>query len=299
MKTKKNNKKINEKIAPRDRMNAIIQVLTTAGRLEKEAITIRVAEILSVDPMTIHKPIYRDLAKLVNNNEIAVEYYSKDGGKIEDYDSESKIPVKCEWFLPDSHNEAKGHKILDSIHVGYRIPKILQSSIDVYEYSDKKTFSDKKYYILFAYNSKCVVLSFDKQDTPINLLFSRTDGTIKEIEMKEIDSKFGQRNIILKIPIAQLSSFKNGVRHCHSSMKFESNRVILKDHTSTNGTFLCILKEEEIKTHVENLTSQGKVTIKQNTNSFNNVKLLAITETNLNKSSIVYLSNEFQIIFIM
>ena len=94
------------------RIDSLRKILARWGRLDKNQINSRLAAHLGIDQVVLARTIYRDLAELVNNNEVRVDYFAKDGMLIFEYDEEIHKNTFCEWSLIDNESQIVGQDIL-------------------------------------------------------------------------------------------------------------------------------------------------------------------------------------------
>jgi hypothetical protein len=291
------------KLTPRIRIDAIISVLKSAGRINKEALTTRVAEILKTDKETLHKPLYRDLDKLVNENKIAVERFDKDGIPIENWDPEIHRVSRSEWYIPDTESYVMGFKLLEQFNIKHKISKRIQRAIIVEQ--SLANLSSDYFHMLFSIGNEVLRLSLKKDDAPFNLIFSRLHGEISNEEALTIKELVGERHAILKIPLVKLSSYKNKLSAGHGVIKFdgEKNSLEVQDLNSTNGTYIQKLTPSFSEGLLPKISMLGKKTSRLTwdeilTTQHEPEKIEGVTKKKIQLPCIVYLSPSFKILFI-
>jgi len=77
------------------------------------------------------RAIYRDLDDLVNTNRLIVEYFTRDGAKIEDYNSDIHKNVISQWVLLGSENKIIGESLMKSISSQLYCPKHLKNDLSL------------------------------------------------------------------------------------------------------------------------------------------------------------------------
>jgi hypothetical protein len=228
------------------RIQVLLDVLERWGRLDKNAICSKVAQSIdeNADSESFQRAIYRDLEDLVTDAKIAVEYFTRDGALIEDYDSDVHKNVSCQWFIPSAEGKISGSGKLESLNSLIYVPKILKNDLSIIDGKIEANPRHLHLYFQIGANFLCLKISFEA--LPISILFSRIHGEITYKEIEEIKNKMGLRTIILKIPFASLSSFKTNTQAGHALFKINNeNEIEITDYNSSNGSRIYKLTTSE------------------------------------------------------
>ncbi|MCM2349713.1 MAG: hypothetical protein NDI69_06810 [Bacteriovoracaceae bacterium] len=228
------------------RIQVLMDVLSRWGRLDKNQIAEHVGSVLdeNFESESFQRAIYRDLEDLVKNNRIQVEYFSRDGGVIEDYDPEVHRNVFCQWYIPGTESQITGSGHLKNHNGLFQAPKLLKNDFSILSGNSQADPRHRHLYFQIGSAFLCIKASF--QALPFSLIVSRIHGAIEQKEMDEIKKLFGARASILKVPFPRLSSFKNGIRPGHFLIEFlDESSLTITDFHSSNGTSVYKLKISE------------------------------------------------------
>ena len=239
-------KKINQ-ITKLQRFEAIRNILSRRGRLDKSQIDEALSHHFDFDKDSFHRTVYRDLNELVNNNEIQVHYFSKDNNEIDNFDESIHKSYKCEWSLLNNTEKIKGHGIIEKMNGYIYCSERLNRSIHIDNLlNDLKNDMICIHFLMANYSFK---IQIHKEAVPFYLVL----GRVSEIEQNakshfvEIERTFGKRTILLSIPYNTVSSFKlNNKSSGHCVFKFQNGRFLIEDLNSKNGTFYAELKSQDI-----------------------------------------------------
>lgn len=230
--TTKQSKRV--EIPQRVRMEAILDVLRRAGRLNKEQITARVASSLSTTSKEISKALYRDLVLLVDEGKLAIKRFGKANEEIIDFDPDIHKSFKAEWMLPAQNLEIKGQKFLEDVNINIYASESLRTEIKI---DNVIKFSNQaNYCVRFFYAGKFHQIMFSKPTNKLFFFISRPSEHNIQDEISEIEKKFGTDWIILKIPEYYISSYKPNQLIAHMMIEFYKNDQVVHDFNSTNGT---------------------------------------------------------------
>ena len=238
------------------RIQVLMDVLSRWGRLDKNQIAEHVGRVLdeNFEAESFQRAIYRDLADLVTDSRIQVEYFSRDGGLIEDYDPEIHKNIYCQWYIPGSESEISGSGHLKNQNGLFHAPKLLKNDFSILSGNSQADPRHRHLYFQIGSAFLCIKASF--QAIPFCIIVSRIHGAIDQKETDEIKKLFGARASILKVPFPRLSSFKDSTRLGHFLIEFQNeSSLTITDFNSSNGTFVYKLKFSE----ADKIRSSGAV----------------------------------------
>lgn len=219
------------------RIQVLLDVLERWGRLDKASICSKVGNSLDEDPESesFQRAIYRDLEDLVTDAKIAVDYFTRDGALIEDYDPSVHKNVSCQWFIPSAEGKISGSGKLETLNSLIYVPKILKNDLSIID--GKTEANPRHHHFYFQVGSSFLCLKISFEALPVSIVISRIHGDINLIEIEEIKAKLGLRTVILKVPFASLSSFKSNNQFGHAQIKIiNQNEFEIIDFSSTNGS---------------------------------------------------------------
>ena len=218
------------------RIQKVIEVLDRWGRQSKAEIDHKVSVSISrLLDSGLERALYRDLEDLVSQNKVQVEYYSRDGGRIENYDPAIHKNVQCKWYLFTTESKVTGGSILKKINSKLYCPKILADDVILAKGESTPEFDTKCLY--FSIAGLYLVLKINMKSVPVKIIISRSNGDITKNEVELIESKFGKRSILLKVPSVKVSSFDISCNRLgHIVISIDSDSIKIKDLDSTNGT---------------------------------------------------------------
>jgi hypothetical protein len=233
-----------------------MDVLSRWGRLDKNQIAEHVGRVLDEDfqAESFNRAILRDLADLVKNHRIHVEYFTRDGALLDDYDADIHKNVFCQWFIPGSEGQVSGSGHIKSLNGYFYAPKLIRNDLSIIS---GNTQVDPRYrHLYFQIGSSFLCLKASFQAFPFGIILSRTHGSVGQAELDLIKRKFGIRACLLKVPFAKLSSFKNEEMPGHLFLEFlNESSIKLSDYNSTNGAYVYKLKMSE----ADKIRSSGAV----------------------------------------
>jgi hypothetical protein len=180
----------------------------------------------------------------VFNGRIIAEYFTKNKEKIEEYNPEVDKSVYCEWILVGSENKIIGEALLKDVNSQIYCPSFLKSDVTL-NYGDVSP-SFKTKHLYFSILNKYLCLKINLEMTPVKLLLSRNTGRIDSTEIEQVESKFGKRTIIFKIPSTKVSAFDNKKdKYGHTLIEIQNDSIIIHDLESKNKTYLHQLSMDE------------------------------------------------------
>lgn len=227
------------------RIQKLKEIISRWGKLDKEKIfTMFTSSTGKELDSALKRALYRDLTELVNRAELSVEYYTRDGALIEDFDEEIHKNYLCKWYIAESEGKILGEGILNSVNASLYCPKVLADDIAISTGEDTSSFRSTS--LFFNIGGKFLSIKINKEAFPVSFLISRTKDKIDEKEIEEIKEKFGCRCIIFKIPLPKVSSYSKD-RPGHCLIEFNENNVDIKDFDSTNGTYVFKLSNAEVE----------------------------------------------------
>lgn len=236
------------------RIQALLDLLGRWGRLDKTAITHHLENLLSEsfsNPAGA-RAIYRDLQDLVEDGRIAVDYYTRDGVLIEDYDPDKHKNVSCFWYIPSQEGMVPGAGVLETLNSSLYVPNLLKNDVSLQSGSSQPDPRNRHIYFLIGTTYLCLKISFNA--FPFKIIVSRTHGNLTNEEIECVANNFGKRCMILKLPYPKLSSYKSVDKLGHCILKFDTEEEFrVEDFKSTNGTILFPLKTSE----ADKLRSKG------------------------------------------
>lgn len=228
------------------RIQVLLDVLERWGRLDKTSICSKVGNALDEDPVSesFQRAIYRDLEDLVTDLKISVDYFTRDGALIEDYDSSIHKNVSCQWYIPSSEGKISGSGKLENLNSLIYVPKILKNDLSIID--GKVEVNPRHHHFYFQVGSSFMCLKISFEALPVSIVISRIHGDILLTEIEEIKNRLGLRTVILKVPFASLSSFKSSTQLGHAQIKIiNHNEFELIDFSSTNGSRIYKLTTSE------------------------------------------------------
>ena len=234
------------KFTKSQRIQVLLDALSRWGRLNKSQISEHVGQVTEEDFSTeaFNRAILRDLSDLVRDHKIQVEYFSRDGGLIEDYDPDIHKNVFCEWFLAGSEGQITGSGSLKSQNSYFHAPKLLKNDLSILSGNNQADPRHRHIYFQIGSSFLCLKASFEA--LPFSVVIGRIHGAVQQSEIDSIKKSFGTRACILKVPFPKLSSFKDDKKPGHLLLHFENESTIsLTDFNSSNGTVVYKLKVTE------------------------------------------------------
>lgn len=238
------------------RIQILMDVLSRWGRLDKNQIAEHVGRVLDEDFETeaFNRAILRDLADLVKNHRVEVEYFTRDGALLEDYDPDIHKNVFCQWFIPGSEGQVSGSGHIKSLNGYFYAPKVIRNDLSIIS---GNTQADPRYrHLYFQIGSAFLCIKASFQAFPFSVVLSRTHGSVEKVELDILRQKFGLRGCILKVPFPKLSSFKDEEKPGHLLIEFlNETKISLTDFKTTNGTHIFKLKMSE----ADKIRSSGAV----------------------------------------
>lgn len=228
------------------RVQVIMDIFGSNRRLEKNQIVELVGKKLDEDFETeaFQRAIYRDLAELVHNNRLKVEYFTRDGALIEDYDPDVHKNVYCQWFVSGGEGEVSGSGILKNHNGLFHAPKILKDDFSILSGNSHTDPKHRQIYFQIGHSFLCIKVSF--QAFPFSIIISRVHGAIEQRELDQIKKSLGIRACILKVPFPKLSSFKDSNKLGHFLIEFHNeSSIAITDFNSSNGTYVYKIKPSD------------------------------------------------------
>ncbi len=228
------------------RIQVLVDVLSRWGRLDKNQIAAHVGQVLDEDHETeaFNRAILRDLEDLVHDNRIQVEFFTRDGGLIEDYDSEVHKNVRCQWFIAGSEGQISGSGHLKSHNGLFHAPKILKNDLSILTGNSQADPRHRHLYFQIGTSFLCLKASFE--GLPFSVVISRIHGPIQLSEIEAVKKGLGSRACILKVPFPKISSYKDGTKPGHLLLEFlNESSISITDFESSNGTVVYKLKISE------------------------------------------------------
>lgn len=220
------------------RIQILLDMLERHGRSNKNEICFRVAQALDEDSESesFQRAIYRDLEDLVLNAQIAVEYFTRDGALIEEYDSDVHRNVSCQWFIPGAEGQITGGKQLLDLNGFLYVPKILINEFSLLSGNYSPDSKHRHIYFQIGHKFLCLKTGFDAIEYGIAL--SRIHGNVNTNEIKEVMDTLGKRSVILKLPIAKLSAFKPSQKICNAHIRvLTDGEIEIEEFGSTNPIY--------------------------------------------------------------
>lgn len=290
-------KKLTE-ITKSRRMKAIKEVLKTWGVQDIKEIIQKLSNKLDEDINLIKRTIYRDLDELVAEHLLIELYYTRSGEMIDDYDPELNKSATKKWQITDLEGQVHGDlKFINSGGELYCDPLIRD---DVTFFSGSREPDHHNRYIYFAIGTTFFSLALNKMALPITVIFSRKKDEINYTEVNNIKDNISKRVIILKLPIASLSTYKGEKKLGHARLTITPDgKVEAEDLGSSNGSYYAIISPREAQALLDRGISQDCETVSSSLNSkyFPDIKfekLLSIVKSDV--SIVLKLSDHFKVI---
>lgn len=221
------------------RIRVVMDVLERWGRMDKNQITSLVASQIDENPESeaFERAIYRDLKDLVEDQRVQVDYFSRDGALIDDYDPDVHKNVYCQWYLSGSEGLVSGSGHLNSLNGIFHAPKLIKNDISIITGNSQADPRHRQ--IFFQIGETFISIKVSFQALPFKIVVSRIHGELTKREIDKVTKEFGLRACILKLPFPKLSSFKENGKSGHFLIEFESeNSLAITDLESSNGTFI-------------------------------------------------------------
>lgn len=238
------------------RIEALRQVLKRWGRLNKTQIDEHVSSLLHCSKEELARALYRDLDELLNQNEIQVIHFSRDGVEIPHYDPETHKNTFSEWIWGEKKIEVLGSSLLKEMEVSIHLSPRMQRGLSVHPLHLHPQSSEVILY--FFFDNHAFTLEINSEDLPLTLVVGRTPSqeSLKSLLhhsqnfLSLLENGFGKRSALLLFPTKTLSSFKNQEQLGHLTLELkpgpkENPEIRLKDLQSKNGTWLKSLSKEE------------------------------------------------------
>lgn len=242
------------------RMQAMLGIFERFGRLRFEELVFQMARKLDADRSNraFQRAIYRDLEELEWNNNLKVDVFTRDGVLIEEYDSDSYRNVYKEWYIAASEGKIIGSRDLEKVHGEIFVPKIMRNDFSMQLSSGSP--DSKKRYMYFQVGSHFFCLKSDFDAFVYTLILSRINGNINQQEIKEIETTFGKRAMLLKLPHSQISSYEQLKKKGHALIRaIKDSEIELDDLGSTNGLkYYPLTKKEAEEMRIRGVESNDK-----------------------------------------
>ena len=228
-----------------ERIQVITDILNRWGKLDKSTIDQRLSAKMGVElTSALKRAIYRDLDSLVNSNRAIVEYYTRDGAIIDDYDSDVHKNVISKWHIVGAENKIIGESLLRGINSHLHCPSFLRNDLSLSTGNTDTAFNTR--HIYFTFLGKFMCLKVNLESVPVKILVTRNKGEIVLDEISAVEEKFGKRCVIFKIPAQKVSSFdpKRDDKNGHLLITINEDTLEFEDLGSSNGTKLYKLSME-------------------------------------------------------
>ena len=242
------------------RIQVLLDMLERHGRSNKNDICFRVAQALDEDSESesFQRAIYRDLEDLVMEAKIAVDYFTRDGAFIDEYDPDIHRNVSCQWFIPSAEGQIIGAKQLSDLNGFLYVPKILKDEFSLLSGNYSPDSKHRHLYFQRGHKFLCLKNSFDAIEYSIAL--SRIHGEVNANEIKEVADTLGKRSVILKLPIAKLSSYKPALKICNAHIRILTDgEVEIEEFGSTNVIYaykLTMNEADEMRSKGEQINEE-------------------------------------------
>lgn len=239
------------------------QILKIIGRYE----TIEIGPLLQEMSVftgeevseTFRRKIHRYLESLVKANELSRESYSQDGVLLDDKDENIKNK-KCKWSIPKATSGIQGHKLLLDSKANIFFDTSLKTDIELGR--GRTVRSSKGRTLYFNLGHEFLHLRIEDDALPYMIHFSRNPDFVNVNELKELQKIFGRRLILLRIPCAHMSSYKNDEKQGHAILKFNGNGTIeIKDLESSNGTTYTEISSSAAEELIQSGSVMGNQTV--------------------------------------
>lgn len=230
------------KITKSLRQTKLREILKRWGSMEKSDIDSKMANLLQVDlTAALKRALYRDLEDLVQQGELDVKYFTRDGAEITYFESSTHKNFYNIWSLAGDSGAVTGHALINNTNTCIHVMALLKNDVAISEYRAES--ETDRVNLIFSINSQILCLKIKKESLPFKIIFSRFTGEVKPNEVQQLKEKHGQRLIILKLSSSNLSSFKENLSIGHAILSInEKSEISLKDFSTKNGT-----KYHEIK----------------------------------------------------
>lgn len=236
-------------------------------RARPHDITQKVARVLGADENdpAFKRAIHRDLRSLLENHQVAVDYFTPSGDPIPPGEEDTHSNLRVEYYiLQQAIHQVRGGSLFSDIGGDIVCPKYLY---DVIHFEENPSQIPKNSYqiSLEVRRGQFIHLWFSKEDRPLKVYFCRkTVSANEEKEKQEILEILENRSIIVYVPDRSVSRFKNDTIQAHAQISFlrEEERVKIVDQGSSKGTYI---SSEEFKTLDFEKTDSNDLTVEAQT----------------------------------
>ena len=243
-----------------ERIEALREVLTRWGKLNKPEIDERVSSKLGCQATDISRALYRDLEDLERLGQITTTHFTRDGRAVENYDPEIHKNTFCEWSIPKENASIRGSKRIRDNHIGIKVSSRLSGSVSIGEgqLSDTNCSSVCFYFSVGGLSHNLIVKA---EALPFQVYIGRGENFKITTLSSEEESVFGKRAILFSFPLPGVSSFKGLTKSGHALLSFENMKEVkILDLSSKNGTFYLNLNKLQSEQIVRNISSGAKAT---------------------------------------
>lgn len=285
------------------RIESLRKILERWGRLNKQQIDQHVAAQLNLDENVISRTLYRDLEELVNNHEVRVYYFNRDGSTIDEFDPDVHKNTQCEWALVGSESQIVGQDILKANGALLLASERLGKYIKVDSGSSNVEF--KTLHLFFNIPNHFLCLKIEKEMLPLTIVIGRISPKITNTQslFNDLEKQYGKRTLMLALPYASISSFKPGSKQMgHSALTFivndrnpEFEDILIRDLNSKNKTYYCKLSQVEADIVRKNCIETVDKTLTEGWNHLSksdlNIKKIEVVDSsNIQSPSLVFVS---------
>ncbi len=226
------------------RMDCVRRVVEKFGRIRKTQIDARVSALLGISSDEVSRAIYRDLDELVGAGKLSVEYFTRDGEAIVDFDRDLHKNTVAEWMMPGCESRIVGRSLIDQSGSQIFVPKFLESFVEI---SDEwLPVESGRLLVMLTLKQHSISIAIDEAVAPVVLLFGRRVEN-EFVPKNAIEARFGKRVITLALPVPTMSSVGPLGKLGHFSICLDGELGMgLLDHSSKNGTFFSEVSLEQL-----------------------------------------------------
>ncbi len=240
------------------RLNTVLDVVKKWGALDKKSIDLHVATRLGVSTQDVSRAVYRDLDYLVNNRDLEVVNYTRDGAMIDNFDPDIHKNFQNKWRPLTEKNDFLGGSLLSSIGVSIYVSRRLNNGV-VLE-PGAVGIRPSSIQLFFSVGKEFIGMTIDQEILPFKIIIGRGKEILHKV-FPEIENEIGKRLIYISVPDASISAYDSKSKLGHAMIDFTEDQILVTDFGSKNGTSITKLRNDEISIAIESGGQYGKSTV--------------------------------------